>query len=400
MSFLASRLERVAPSATIAMSTRAMELRSDGQDVISLSAGEPDFATPDNIALAAKVAIDAGRGRYTPPDGLPELKDAIAAKFARENGLSYTRSQISVGSGGKQVLWNALLATMELGDEVVIPAPYWTSYPDMVRMAGGEAVIVPASVETGYKITPDTLNAAITSKTKWFIFNSPSNPTGAGYSADELRALTDVLMDHPHVWILSDDMYEHLTFGDFKFCTPAEIEPRLYDRTLTTNGVSKAYSMTGWRIGYAGGPEPLITAMRKIQSQSTGNPCAISQYAAIEALNGPQDFLAPNRDLFRVRRDLVVKALNACPGLSCPTPEGAFYVYPSCAGAIGKTTPRGETIKNDEDFVTALLNEALVACVHGAAFGLSPAFRVSYAASNEALTEACARIKTFCEALT
>lgn len=400
MSFLARRLERVAPSATIAMSTRAMELRADGRDVISLSAGEPDFPTPDNIALAAKVAIDAGRGRYTPPDGLPELKDAISAKFARENGLSYERTQVSVGSGGKQILWNALLATLEPGDEVVIPAPYWTSYPDMVRMAGGEAVIVSAGVETGYKISADALDAAITARTKWFIFNSPSNPSGAGYSAEELRALTDVLMDHPQVWVLSDDMYEHLTFGEFTFCTPAEIEPRLYERTLTTNGVSKAYSMTGWRIGYAGGPEKLIGAMRKIQSQSTGNPCAISQYAAIEALNGPQDFLAPNRKLFRVRRDLVVDALNACPGLSCPTPEGAFYVYPSCDGVIGKTSPRGTAINSDADFVGTLLDEALVACVHGAAFGLSPAFRVSYAASNEALTEACARIKTFCEALT
>ncbi|MEM1233761.1 MAG: pyridoxal phosphate-dependent aminotransferase, partial [Pseudomonadota bacterium] len=364
------------------------------------SAGEPDFPTPDNIALAAKVAIDAGRGRYTPPDGLPELKDAISAKFARENGLSYERAQVSVGSGGKQILWNALLATLEPGDEVVIPAPYWTSYPDMVRMAGGEAVIVSAGVETGYKISADALDAAITARTKWFIFNSPSNPSGAGYSAEELRALTDVLMDHPQVWVLSDDMYEHLTFGEFTFCTPAEIEPRLYERTLTTNGVSKAYSMTGWRIGYAGGPEKLIGAMRKIQSQSTGNPCAISQYAAIEALNGPQDFLAPNRELFRVRRDLVVDALNACPGLSCPTPEGAFYVYPSCDGVIGKTSPRGTAINSDADFVGALLDEALVACVHGAAFGLSPAFRVSYAASNEALAEACARIKAFCEALT
>ncbi|MEM1372971.1 MAG: pyridoxal phosphate-dependent aminotransferase [Pseudomonadota bacterium] len=400
MSFLASRLERVAPSATIAMSTRAMELRAEGRDVISFSAGEPDFATPENIALAAKVAIDAGRGRYTPPDGLPELKDAIAGKFTRENSLTYTRAQISVGSGGKQILWNALLATIDPGDEVVIPAPYWTSYPDMVRMAGGEAVIVSSGVETGYKVTPDALSAAITAKTKWFIFNSPSNPTGAGYSANELRALTDVLLDHPHVWVMSDDMYEHLTFGDFTFCTPAQVEPRLYDRTLTTNGVSKAYSMTGWRIGYAGGPEPLIAAMRKIQSQSTGNPCAISQYAAIEALNGPQDFLAPNRELFRARRDLVVQALNACPGLACPTPEGAFYVYPSCKGVIGKTTPAGKTIGSDAEFVGALLDEALVACVHGAAFGLSPAFRVSYAASNEALIEACARIKTFCEALT
>lgn len=400
MSFLAPRLERVAPSATIAMSTRAMELRAEGRDVISLSAGEPDFATPTNIAEAAKAAIDAGKGRYTPPDGLPELKDAIVEKFRRENGLEYERAQITVGSGGKQVLWNALLATLDAGDEVVIPAPYWTSYPDMVRMAGGEAVVVPGKVEDGYKITPDALEAAITPRTKWFIFNSPSNPTGAGYSAAELKGLTDVLVRHPQVWILSDDMYEHLTFDGFEFCTPAQIEPRLYERTLTSNGVSKAYSMTGWRIGYGGGPEELIRAMRKVQSQSSGNPCAISQYAAIEALSGTQDFLAPNRDLFKTRRDLVVAGLNDCPGLSCPTPEGAFYVYPSCAGVLGKTTAAGTKLETDADFVAALLDEALVACVHGAAFGLSPAFRVSYAASNEALTEACARIKRFCEALT
>ncbi|MCH2075635.1 MAG: pyridoxal phosphate-dependent aminotransferase [Rhodobacteraceae bacterium] len=400
MSFLAPRLDRVAPSATIAMSTRAMELRAEGRDVISLSAGEPDFATPTNIAEAAKLAIDAGKGRYTPPDGLPELKDAIVEKFKRENSLDYTRAQITVGSGGKQVLWNALLATLDAGDEVVIPAPYWTSYPDMVRMAGGEAVIVPGKVEDGYKITPAALEAAITPKTKWFIFNSPSNPTGAGYSQAELKGLTDVLVKHENVWTLSDDMYEHLTFDGFEFCTPAQIEPRLYERTLTSNGVSKAYSMTGWRIGYGGGPEELIRAMRKVQSQSSGNPCAISQYAAIEALSGPQDFLAPNRDLFKTRRNLVVAGLNDCPGLSCPTPEGAFYVYPSCAGIIGKTTPAGTKIESDADFVAALLDEALVACVHGAAFGLSPAFRVSYASSNEALTEACARIKTFCEALT
>ena len=400
MSFLAPRLDRVAPSATIAMSTRAMELRAEGRDVISLSAGEPDFATPTNIAEAAKLAIDAGKGRYTPPDGLPELKDAIVEKFKRENSLDYTRAQITVGSGGKQVLWNALLATLDAGDEVVIPAPYWTSYPDMVRMAGGEAVIVPGKVEDGYKITPAALEAAITPKTKWFIFNSPSNPTGAGYSQAELKGLTDVLVKHENVWTLSDDMYEHLTFDGFEFCTPAQIEPRLYERTLTSNGVSKAYSMTGWRIGYGGGPEELIRAMRKVQSQSSGNPCAISQYAAIEALSGPQDFLAPNRDLFKTRRNLVVAGLNDCPGLSCPTPEGAFYVYPSCAGIIGKTTPAGTKIESDADFVAALLDEALVACVHGAAFGLSPAFRVSYASSNEALTAACARIKTFCEALT
>ena len=400
MTFLANSLERVAPSATIAMSTRAMELRAEGRDVISLSAGEPDFATPANIAKAGQTAIEEGRGRYTPPDGIPELKDAIVRKFARENGLAYARTQISVGSGGKQILWNALMATLNPGDEVIIPAPYWTSYPDMVRMAGGEAVIVPCRIEDGYKLTPAALEAAITPRTKWFIFNSPSNPTGAGYTAEELRGLTDVLMRHDHVWTMSDDMYEHLTFDGFEFATPAQVEPRLYPRTLTTNGVSKAYSMTGWRIGYAGGPEPLIAAMRKVQSQSTGNPCAISQYAAIEALDGPQDFLAPNRALFKTRRDLVVAALNDCPGVTCPTPEGAFYVYPSIAGLRGKTSAGGRRLETDADFSAALLDEALVAVVHGAAFGLSPAFRVSYAASNEALTEACARIKTFCQALT
>lgn len=400
MSFLSKALDRVAPSATIAMSTRAMALKAQGKDVISLSAGEPDFGTPETIGDAGKAAIDAKLGRYTPPDGLPALKDAIARKFARDHGLSYTRSQISVGSGGKQILWNALFATLNPGDEVIVPAPYWTSYPDMVRMAGGEAVIVPCSVDTGYKLTPAALDAAITERTKWFIFNSPSNPTGAGYSLPELKVLTDVLERHPQVWTMSDDMYEHLTFDDFEFCTPAQVAPALYDRTLTTNGVSKAYAMTGWRIGYAGGPEHLIAAMRKVQSQSTGNPSAISQLAAVEALDGPQDFLGPNRALFKARRDLVVAALNGCPGLSCPTPDGAFYVYPSIVGLLGKVTPAGRKIETDEDFANALLDEALVAVVHGAAFGLSPAFRVSYAASNEALTEACARIKTFCQALT
>jgi len=400
MSFLSKALDRVAPSATIAMSTRAMALKAQGKDVISLSAGEPDFGTPETIGDAGKAAIDAKLGRYTPPDGLPALKDAIARKFARDHGLSYTRSQISVGSGGKQILWNALFATLNPGDEVIIPAPYWTSYPDMVRMAGGEAVIVPCSVDTGYKLTPAALDAAITERTKWFIFNSPSNPTGAGYSLPELKVLTDVLERHPQVWTMSDDMYEQLTFDDFEFCTPAQVAPALYDRTLTTNGVSKAYAMTGWRIGYAGGPEHLIAAMRKVQSQSTGNPSAISQLAAVEALDGPQDFLGPNRALFKARRDLVVAALNGCPGLSCPTPDGAFYVYPSIVGLLGKVTPAGRKIETDEDFANALLDEALVAVVHGAAFGLSPAFRVSYAASNEALTEACARIKTFCQALT
>ncbi|MEL6549174.1 MAG: pyridoxal phosphate-dependent aminotransferase [Pseudomonadota bacterium] len=399
MPFLSTALDRVAPSATIVMSTRAMELRAEGKDVISLSAGEPDFPTPENIAKAGIVAIEEGRGRYTPPDGLVELKDAIRRKFARENGLNYARDEVMAAGGGKQILWNALVATMNPGDEVIIPAPYWTSYPDMVRMAGGEAVIVPCDVENGYKITPEALEEAMTERTKWFIFNSPSNPTGAGYDAEALAGLTEVLLRHEQVWTMSDDMYEHLTFDGFEFVTPAQIEPRLRDRTLTTNGVSKAYAMTGWRIGYCGGPAPLLKAMKTVQSQSTGNACAISQLAAIEALDGPQDFIEPNKALFAARRDLVVKALNDCPGITCPMPEGAFYVYPSIAGLIGKTTAGGTRIENDADFANALLAEAHVAVVHGAAFGLSPAFRVSYAASNAALTEAASRILSFCQAM-
>ncbi len=399
MTFLSATLDRVAPSATIAVTTRAGELRAQGLDVISLGAGEPDFNTPENIREAGKTIIDSGKVKYTPPDGISDLKDAIAAKFARENGLTYDRSQVTVGSGGKQILWNALVATINPGDEVIIPAPYWTSYPDMVCMAGGEPVVIETSVEQGYKLTPEALEAAITPRSKWFIFNSPSNPTGAGYRRDELKALTDVLMRHDHVWTMSDDMYEHLTFDGFEFCTPAQVEPGLYERTLTCNGVSKAYAMTGWRIGYAGGPAHLIKAMKTVQSQSTGNACAISQYAAIEALNGTQEFLEPNRALFKERRDLVVAGLNDCTGLSCPTPEGAFYVYPSIEGCLGKTSAGGTKINTDKDFVTALLDEALVAVVHGAAFGLSPAFRVSYATSNAALVEACARIKSFCEGL-
>ncbi|MGR3433799.1 MAG: pyridoxal phosphate-dependent aminotransferase [Shimia sp.] len=400
MAFLAGRLAAVKPSPTIAMTVRAAELRAEGRDVIGLSAGEPDFATPANIRRAAQDAIDGDGIRYTAPDGMPALKDAIARKFARENALEYGRDEITVASGGKQVLWNALLATLDPGDEVVIPAPYWVSYPDMVLLAGGTPVPVATRGEDGYKLTPDALEAAITPRTKWFVFNSPSNPTGAGYGAAELRALTDVLLRHPHVWVLSDDMYEHLTFGDFRFVTPAQVEPRLRDRTLTTNGVSKAYAMTGWRIGYAGGPRALIAAMRKVQSQTTGNASAVSQFAAIEALDGPQDFLAPNRALFERRRDLVVAGLNACPGIDCPAPEGAFYVYPSIAGCIGRTTAGGRRIGTDEDFALALLDEAGVAVVHGGAFGLSPAFRVSYATSDEALAEACARIKTVCDGLT
>jgi aspartate aminotransferase len=399
MSFISATLSRVKPSPTIAMTTLAGELKAQGKDVISLSAGEPDFDTPENIRAAGIAAINAGKTRYTAPDGIPELKEAICAKFARENGLDYTPKQVSVGTGGKQNLYNALMATLDPGDEVIIPAPYWVSYPDMVLLAGGTPVAVQTSIENGFRLTADELEAAITPRTKWFIFNSPSNPTGAGYSRDQLKALTDVLVRHPHVWVMSDDMYEHLAYDDFEFCTPAEVEPALYDRTLTCNGVSKAYAMTGWRIGYAAGPEPLIAAMRKVQSQSTSNPCSISQWAAVEALNGPQDFLATNNEAFKRRRDLVVSMLSEIEGVTCPVPEGAFYVYPSIAGLIGKTTAEGRLIANDEDFATALLEDTGVAVVFGAAFGLSPNFRVSYAASDEMLRDACSRVQTFCKSL-
>ncbi|WP_238369729.1 pyridoxal phosphate-dependent aminotransferase [Heliomarina baculiformis] len=399
MSFLSDTLSRVKPSPTIAVTTMANELKAAGRDVIGLGAGEPDFDTPQNIKDAAVAAIAAGKTKYTAPDGIIELKQAICAKFARENGLTYEPKQISVGTGGKQNLYNALTATLNPGDEVIIPAPYWVSYPDMVLLAGGEPVAVEATLENKFKITAEQLEAAITPKTKWFIFNSPSNPTGAGYSHDELKALTDVLMKHPHVWIMSDDMYEHLAYDGFEFCTPAQVEPGLYDRTLTCNGVSKAYAMTGWRIGYAAGPEKLIAAMRKVQSQSTSNPCTISQWAAVEALNGTQDFLATNNETFKRRRDLVVEALSAIDGITCPVPEGAFYVYPSIKGLIGKTTEKGVKIENDEDFAKALLEDTGVAVVFGAAFGLSPNFRVSYATSDENLKEACARITKFCAGL-
>ena len=399
MSFLSATLSRVKPSPTIAVSAKARELKAAGKDVIGLGAGEPDFDTPDNIKAAAIAAIDAGKTKYTDPDGIPELKQAICDKFQRENGLSYTPAQVSVGTGGKQILYNALMATLNPGDEVVIPAPYWVSYPDMVLLAGGEPVIAEASLESNFKLSPDQLEAAITPKTKWLIFNSPSNPTGAGYSREELKALTEVLMRHPHVWVMTDDMYEHLAYDGFEFCTPAQVEPALYDRTLTCNGVSKAYAMTGWRIGYAAGPEELIKAMRKIQSQSTSNPSSISQWAAVEALNGPQAFLAERAEAFKRRRNLVCDMLNAIDGITCPVPEGAFYVYPSISGLIGKTSPAGTIIENDEVFATALLEEANVAVVFGAAFGLSPNFRVSYATSDEALTEACTRIQNFCASL-
>ena len=399
MSFLSKSLSRVKPSPTIAVSTMAAELKASGRDVIGLGAGEPDFDTPENIKAAGAKAIADGKTKYTAPDGIIELKRAICEKFERENNLTYTTDQVSVGTGGKQILYNALVATMNPGDEVIIPAPYWVSYPDMVLLAGGTPVIAEASLQTGFKLTADQLEAAITPKTKWLIFNSPSNPTGAGYSREELKELTDVLLRHPHVWVMTDDMYEHLAYGDFKFCTPAEVEPKLYDRMLTCNGVSKAYSMTGWRIGYAAGPKELIGAMRKIQSQSTSNPSSISQWAAVEALNGPQDFLKTNNEMFVRRRDLVVSMLNDAEGIVCPTPDGAFYVYPSVAECIGKTSAKGVKIENDEVFATALLEEKGVAVVFGAAFGLSPNFRVSYATSDEALKEACSRIQDFCAEL-
>ena len=399
MPFLSDTLSRVKPSPTIAMTNKAAELKAEGRDIIGLSAGEPDFDTPANIAEAGRRAIAEGRTRYTAVDGIPELKRAICVKFKRDNDLDYTPSQVSVGTGGKQVLYNALMATLNPGDEVIIPAPYWVSYPDMVLLAGGTPVTVACGIAAGFKITPDQLDAAITPATKWFLFNSPSNPTGAGYSWDELKALSEVLLRHPHVWVMTDDMYEHLTFGDFRFCTPAQVEPELMGRTLTVNGVSKAYAMTGWRIGYAAGPEALIRAMAKVQSQSTSNPSSVSQWAAVEALNGPQDFIAINNTVFERRRDLVVAGLNAAPGVTCPVPDGAFYVYPDISGCIGKTSAGGTVIGDDEAFATALLEEEGVAVVFGAAFGLSPNFRVSYATSDAALEDACTRIRRFCEGL-
>ena len=400
MPFLADRLSRIKPSPTIAVTTKALELKAAGKDVIGLGAGEPDFDTPDSIKTVAIKAIQQGQTKYTAVDGTPALKQAICAKFKRENGLDYKPNQITVGTGGKQVLYNALMATLNPGDEVIIPAPYWVSYPDMVLLAEGTPVIISCSQNSGFKLRAEELEAAITPKTKWIILNSPSNPTGAAYTRDELKAITDVLVKHPHVWVMTDDMYEHLVYDDFKFTTPAQIEPKLYDRTLTVNGVSKSYAMTGWRIGYAGGPVELIKAMGAIQSQSTSNPSSVSQAAAVEALNGPQDFIPKNSDIFKARRDLVVKELNKAKGIHCQTPEGAFYVYPSCAGAIGRKTPQGKVIKTDTDFVTYLLEAEGVAVVQGEAFGLSPYFRISYATSTEALTEACKRIQRACAALT
>lgn len=396
MGFLADSLSRIKPSATIAVTNKARELKAAGRDVIGLGAGEPDFDTPENIKEAAIKAIRDGMTKYTAVDGIPELKQAIAAKFKRENNLVYKPSQVTVGVGGKQVLYNALMATLNPGDEVIVPAPYWVSYPDMVMLAGGTPVFVDTTIATNFKMTPDALEKAITPNTKWLIFNSPSNPSGAAYSFAELKALTDVLVRHPHVWIMTDDMYEHLVYDDFKFATPAEVEPSLYDRTLTVNGVSKAYCMTGWRIGYGAGPEQLIKAMATLQSQSTSNPTSIAQYAAVEALNGPQDFIPRNNAVFKERRDLIVSMLNQASGISCPTPEGAFYVYPSCAGTIGKTAPSGKVIASDEDFVTELLDAEGVAVVQGSAFGLAPHFRISYATATSALEEAGRRIQRFC----
>jgi aspartate aminotransferase len=396
MAFLADSLARIKPSATIAVTNKARELKAAGRDVIGLGAGEPDFDTPDNIKQAAIAAINGGKTKYTAVDGIPELKAAISAKFKRDNNLDYDASQITVGTGGKQVLYNALVATLNEGDEVLIPTPYWVSYPDMVLLAGGTPTFVETSMDTSFKLTAEALDAALTDKTKWLIFNSPSNPSGAAYSHDELKALTDVLVKYPNCWIMTDDMYEHLVYDDFQFVTPAQVEPQLYDRTLTVNGVSKAYAMTGWRIGYAGGPAHLIKAMAKIQSQSTSNPSSVSQWAAVEALNGTQDFIAPNNATFKRRRDLVVSMLNQAAGINCPTPEGAFYVYPSCAGTMGKTAPSGKVLETDEDFVTELLETEGVAVVQGSAFGLGPNFRISYATSDEALEEACMRIQRFC----
>ncbi len=399
MSIVANRLSRIKPSPTIAVTNKAKELKAAGRDVIGLGAGEPDFDTPDFVKEATYKAIEAGETKYTAVDGTPALKDAIIAKFKRDNGLDYARDQITVGTGGKQVLYNALMASVNPGDEVIIPAPYWVSYPDMVLLAEGTPVTVECSADNNFKLTASDLEAAITPKTKWLIFNSPSNPTGGAYTHDELKEITDVLLKHPHVYIMTDDMYEHLVYDGFEFCTPAQVEPKLYDRTLTCNGVSKSYAMTGWRIGYAGGPKELIRAISKIQSQSTSNPSSVSQAAALAALEGDQSFLAERNEVFKERRNMVVDLLNEAEGLECLKPEGAFYVYPSCAGLIGKKTPDGKAIESDEDFVTYLLESEGVACVQGAAFGLSPYFRISYATSTENLTEACARIKRACAAL-
>jgi aspartate aminotransferase len=399
MPIIGDVLTRIKPSATIAVAQKARELKAQGRNVIGLGAGEPDFDTPDNIKEAAVRAIHEGKTKYTPVAGIPELRQAICDKFKRENGLDYTPDQTIVGTGGKQILFNAFMVTLNPGDEVVIPAPYWVSYPEMVSVCGGTPVFVETKIEDNFKLKPEALEAAITPKTKWLVFNSPSNPSGAAYSREELKALTDVLVRHEHVYILTDDMYEHLCYGDFEFVTPAQVEPKLYDRTLTMNGVSKAYAMTGWRIGYAAGPKDIIKAMDTIQSQQTSGACSIAQWAAVEALNGVQDFIDERRKVFEERRDLVVSMLNQAKGIKCPTPEGAFYVYPSCEGCMGKTAPSGKVLETDEDFVSELLEAEGVAVVHGSAFGLGPNFRISYATSTEDLTEACERIQRFCASL-
>jgi aspartate aminotransferase len=401
MAFLADSIARIKPSPTIAVTDRARDLKAAGRDVIGLGAGEPDFDTPDNIKQAAIKAIEVGKAsKYTAVDGIPQLKEAICRKFLRENNLDYKPSQITVGTGGKQVLFNALMATLNPGDEVIIPAPYWVSYPDIVLLAGATPVAVKTRMEDGFKMKPEALEKAITKNTKWLIFNSPSNPTGAAYRRDELKALSEVLMRHPHVWVLADDMYEHLVYDDVQFFSLAQVEPGLYERTLTLNGVSKAYCMTGWRIGYAGGPEFLIKAMATLQSQSTTNPNAAAQWASVEALDGPQDFIPKHNKIFKDRRDLIVSMLNQAKGMQCPKPEGAFYVYPSCAGTIGRTAPTGKKLATDEDFVTELLETEGVAVVQGTAFGLGPAFRISYATKTEDLEEAGRRIQRFCGNLT
>lgn len=400
MSFIADALLRVKPSATIAVTQKARDLKNAGRDIISLSVGEPDFDTPDNIKNAAIAAIERGETKYTPVAGIPPLREAIAQKFKRENGLDYKASQTIVGTGGKHILFNAFLATINPGDEVVIPAPYWVSYPDMVLLAGGTPVPVETKIENGFKLQPEALEKAITPKTKWLLLNSPANPSGAAYASAELKALADVLLRHEQVWVLTDDIYEHLIYGDFTFATPAQVEPDLIDRTLTMNGVSKSYAMTGWRIGYAAGPELLIKAMEMLQGQQTSGACSIAQWAAVEALTGPQDFIATRRKIFEERRNLVVSMLNQAKYLRCPTPEGAFYVYPSCAEAIGKRAPDGKLIASDEDFVAALLDAEGVAVVQGSAFGLGPNFRISYATATSVLEKACAKIQRFCASLT
>ena len=399
MALISDTLSLVKPSPTISISTLANELKSQGKDIIALSAGEPDFDTPQNIKDAAINAINLGKTKYTAPDGMPELKEAIVKKFSRENDLLYKKTQISIGNGGKQIIYNALMATLNSGDEVLIPTPYWVSYPDMVILAGGTPVPIKTREEDNFKLTPTILEYNITNKTKWLILNSPSNPTGAGYSLEELVEIGKVLEKYPNVFILTDEIYEHLSYEPFKFYSFAQAVPNLFDRTLTMNGVSKAYAMTGWRIGYAGGPEKLISSMRKIQSQTTSNPCTISQWAAVEALNGNQDYINKSLPIFKERRDLVVSMLNECKGITCPTPVGAFYAYPSINGCIGKISESGKKIINDEDFAKNLLEETGVAVVFGAAFGGSPAFRVSYAESNETLKEACTRINKFCSKL-